>query len=990
MRCSNCLSENPAGKKFCGDCGAPLGNRCPKCGAENPPSKRFCGDCGTALGDAAPAAAADTALVKASASGERRHLTVLFCDLVGSTEIAAQLDPEEWRETLAAYHRAAAEAITRYGGHVAKFLGDGVMAFFGHPEAHDNDAERAARAALAMLDGISKLNEQPDSLPLKGGGPGRGSRPVLAARVGIDSGVVVVGAGADKEADVFGEAPNIAARVQAAAEAGTVLITDAVHRLISGLFVVESRGASALKGIERPVQLYRVVQPSGVRGRLEAAAAVRGLTPFVGREDELRLLNNRWEHVLEGEGQVMLVIGEAGIGKSRLLQRFHEQVPAPYKWLEAAAAPFFQHTPFHAIAELLHQLVGQASLPATDVGQPFQAVSLTGWKAGPTTARATASDGEAQLDTNERLAQLESALVLAGLKPAETIPLIAPLLNLQVSAKYPPLRFSPEQRRRILAMLVEWVLGAARAQPLLIAIEDLHWADASTLEVVQLLAEQGAMAHLLLLCTARSEFHPQWSLRAHHTQITLNRLNARNVREMIAQVAARNALAVDTVNAVIERTSGVPLFVEELTRALLERGNAQLSGREIPVTLHDSLMARLDRLGAAKEILQIGAVIGSEFSYQLLQAVHPGGDEELKQALNALADAELLYVRGIAPDATYQFKHALIRDAAYEALLRSRRRELHRLIAQTISKKFLALMESRPEVLARHWAEAGDTEQAIVEWSRAGKAAEARNAFIEAQESLEQALALLNLLPESPERDARELELRQSLVQILHMTQGWAAPETVEAFERIGALVEKSGDLERLVGSMYTRSLHACIAGDFSTAATLAEEALELAQREGNPSTMALLHTMQLVVRYYCGDLAGTENHFEAGLKFFDDSVFRQNPNGSAIAAFGWASFNAWILGRADVARQRLAMMGAAVNPANPHDLSWSDFLSATLYAFMRENQTAEVLAAGALDLCEKHGFPNDAAASRCVLGQVRAELGRAADGIALIRQGVV
>jgi class 3 adenylate cyclase len=278
MRCSKCGSENPVGKKFCEDCGAPLENRCPKCGAETTAGKRFRGECGAALGDVVPAAAADTTPVAVSGVGERRHLTVLFCDLVGSTEIAARLDPEEWRETVAAYHSTAAEAVTRYGGHVAKYLGDGVMAFFGYPEAHDNDAERAARAGLAMLDAITKLSDQAE-------------RPKLTARVGIDSGAVVVGAGASKEADVFGEAPNIAARVQAAAEPSTVLITDAVHRLVSGLFVVESHGASVLKGIEQPLELYRVIQPSGVRGRLEAAAAVRGLTPFVGREDELRLLS---------------------------------------------------------------------------------------------------------------------------------------------------------------------------------------------------------------------------------------------------------------------------------------------------------------------------------------------------------------------------------------------------------------------------------------------------------------------------------------------------------------------------------------------------------------------------------------------------------------------------------------------------------------------------------------------------------------------------
>src|SRR5216683_1200525 len=572
MRCLKCGSDNRAERKFCASCGAPLSASCPKCGASNQPGERFCGECGTALVDAAQVTVAEATPTAVSAAGERRHLTMLFCDLVGSTEIAAHLDPEEWRETVASYQRVAAEAITRFDGHVAKYLGDGVMAFFGYPESHDNDAERAARAGLAILDAIAKLSEQ-------------SGRQKLSARVGIDSGAVVVGASAGKEADVFGDAPNIAARVQSAADPDTVMITDATYRLVSGVFGVEDRAPQQLKGIERPLQLYRVIQPSGARGRLEAAAAMRGLTPFVGREDEMRLLLNRWERVLDGEGQVALIIGEAGIGKSRLVQRFHEQIKGtPHTWVEAAAAPFFQNTPFYSIAEMLKQ--GLA------------------WR----------GDESAE----EQLALLERSLEPAGLNPAEAIPLIAPLLNLQLLGKYPPSSLSPEQqRRRLLATLVEWVLGAARVQPFVIATEDLHWADPSTLELIQLLAEQGATARLLLLYTARPEFRAEWPLRVHHTHITLNRLSVPNVREMITQVAACNALASETVDAVIERTSGVPLFVEELTRVVLESVDARLTAHQIPVTLHDSLMARLDRLGPAKEVAQVGAVIGGAFSYEL-------------------------------------------------------------------------------------------------------------------------------------------------------------------------------------------------------------------------------------------------------------------------------------------------------------------------------------------------------------------------------------
>jgi class 3 adenylate cyclase len=658
------------------------------------------------------------------------------------------LDPEEWLEIVAGYDRAAADA-TRFGGHVAKYLGDGVMAFFGYPEAHDNDAERAARAGSSILNTIAKLNDQ------------QPERFKLAARVGIDSGSVVVGVGAGKDADVFGDAPNIAARVQEAAAAGTVLVTEETHRLISGLFVVEAHGARVLKGIERAVQLYRVTQPSGARGRLEAAAAMHGLTPFVGREEELRLLMSRWERVLEGEGQVALIVGEAGIGKSRLVHRFREQIlGSAHTWIEAGAAPFYQNAPFYSLSEVLLQLLWEQGLDR--FGDYLRELQSEEKKDDRRNGL------RRDRPTEEQLAQLQSGLELAGLKASEAIPLNAPLLDLPSSSTYPPSPISPEQqRRRLLATLVDWILGVARGQPIVIAIEDLHWADPSTLDLIQLLVEQGARARLLLLFTARPELSVQWPLRAHHTQITLNRLSARNLRKMVQEVAARTALSKETIALVADRTGGIPLFVEELTRAVVESGSAQLTGREIPVTLHDSLMARLDRLGPAKEVIQVGAVIGGEFSYELLQAVHPISAPELERSLHTLTDAELLYVRGIAPESTYQFKHALIRDAAYEALLKSRRKDLHGQVARAIDDQFPAIKELHPEVLARHWTEADATEPAIVQWSRAGEAARTRSAFTEALESYRQALTLVNSLPESSQRDLQELKLRQAIVGML-------------------------------------------------------------------------------------------------------------------------------------------------------------------------------------------------------------------------------
>src|SRR6266851_2039172 len=830
MPCPKCGTDNPAGNKFCGQCGAALPQGCPRCGAESVPTAKFCGECGATLAQPTDVPTSTIPPDETRQTGERRHLTILFCDLVGSVTLAAQVDPEEWRATVEGYQRAAAEAVTRFGGEVVRYVGDGIMAFFGYPVAHDNDAERAARAGLAILDAIAQLNQQP-------------AHAQLAVRIGIDSGRVVVGRGEGQVVDAFGDTANIAARVQAAAEPDTVVVTGDTHRLISGLFIVEELGAQTLKGIERPIQLYRIVRPSGMRGRLAAAAATRALTHFVGREDELRLLQSRWERAVEGEGQVITIVGEAGIGKSRLVQEFRDRIVAErHTWLECATAAFFQNTPFYAIADMLQQTFH--------------------WHTNQNAER--------------RLAALEASLALAGLKLEEAVPLIASLLELPLDSKYPPLSMaSDQQRKRLLATLVAWTIGFAKAQPLVMATEDLHWADPSTLEMIQLAVEQGATAPLLLLHTARPEFRMQWPQRAHHTQIALNRLSARNVRTMVGQVAAQNALSEETISAVVERTSGVPLFVEELTRAVLESSGGTLSGHKIPVTLHDLLMARLDRLGPSKEILQIAAVIGSEFSYELLHAVHPIPEEALQHALLNLSDSDLLYVRGIAPDATYLFKHALIRDAAYEALLKSRRKEMHGLVAHAIEEKFLALKEAHPELLAQHWTEAGETERAIAEWSRAGQTAAARNAFKEAEQSYGEALTLLRMMPQSLERDRREQNLWPMLYGCFQATRGFAAAETTDAIDRAASLAEGSGNLEQLATSVNLQANTVLLSGDLANGSRLAERALDLALREGSRNSLADVQITVLLKHYWSGDFAAAERDFVTASTLYADPSIR-------------------------------------------------------------------------------------------------------------------
>jgi class 3 adenylate cyclase/tetratricopeptide (TPR) repeat protein len=905
MRCPSCNSENPHDKRFCLQCGLRLEGRCSQCGAENPPGARFCGDCGAELSSSAlstsPAAAEPPTFAPPSAfpiptdgelaeprrpgDGERRHLTVLFCDLVGSTEIAAKLDPEDWRATVAGYQRAAAEAITRFGGHVAKYLGDGVMAFFGYPEAHDNDADHAVRAGLAILDAITKLNEQP-------------AHAKLAARVGVDSGSVVVGAGAGKEADAFGDAPNIAARVQASAVPDTLVITDATHRLVSGFFVTEERGVETLKGIGRPVQLYRVLKPSGIRGRLQAGAAVRGLISFVGREDELRTLMNRWERVCEGEGQVVTIIGEAGIGKSRLVQQFHDLISASsHTWLECATAPFYQNTPFYAVEEIVRQ----------------------------------------SLHWDQRLNVLEVSLGVTAARSIETVS-VAASSKPNDSTSRPPSNMTPEQeRKRLMASVVGWTLENTQNQPLVVAIEDLHWADPSTLELIQLLVEQGATARLLLLCTARPEFRAPWPSRAHQTQITVNRLSARHVRTMVGEVAAQKALSDQTVATVVERTGGVPLFVEELTRAVLESGDGKLTGSEIPATLHDSLMARLDRLGAAKEVIQIGAVIGSDFSYDLLHAIHPAPEPDLQAALRSLTDAELLYVRGIAPDATYRFKHALIRDAAYEALLKSRRKELHLRVARSIDEKFPTFKETHPEVLARHWMEAGEADSAITEWQTAGARAVECHAYSEAEQHYGSAIAALRSLPESSDRDSRELTLQVALGDVMQWTRGWSSAETVEAYTSARTVAERSGgaDSLKILAELCTG---ATLRGEQRAALALADQVLAIAHRSGNSLALITAQHAQAFPRHILGDLIGARQLYSKVMAYYREEDFSDKALPEGVSACIFGGHIEWYLGYPDRAvRLMEEALSRARRRKNPFAAAFALAVGSHVYELRRD-----------------------------------------------------
>jgi len=877
-------------------------------------------------------------------NGERRHLLILFCDIVGSTGLAAGLDPEEWHAIASQYQRAAADAVTRFAGHVSKYLGDGLVVFFGYPQAQEDAAERAVRAGLETVAAIGRLNAR---LAVEHG-------VTLQVRVGIHSGTVVVATGANDEPEIFGDAPNIAARVQEAAAPDTVVVTSAVHDLVPSLFEIADLGAIVLKGAPAPMRLSRVIRPRAASRRTRGFAR-QGRTPFINHEDEVRLLLGRWERVRAGDGQAVLLVGEPGIGKTRLMEEFRARTRAGRRRsLECAGAPFFANSPFYAVTQLLGQYLG--------------------WK----------SDD----DPEARGYGLREALAAAGIKTAEAAPLIAEMLNLPVPPGSSPLMLGPEQRRaRLLAALAAWALSAARDQPLLIVVEDLHWIDPSTLELIQILIDQCAAASLMVLCTTRPGFKAPWSARAHHVQLTINRLDSQQTRSLVAGVAARAGLATGVIDAVIERTDGVPLFVEELTRLLLERGE-QGSANEIPATLRDSLAARLDRLGPAKEVAQLAAVIGREVSHDLLLAVWPRTEAELQEHLAALSDAELIYARGLPPQASYRFKHALVQSAAYEALLKRRRRELHAKVARTLTEQFAQLAEAQPEMLARHWTEAGEAAPAIAAWKSAGDGAFQRRAFKEAEAAYRQAMALLTTQAETDERDAGELELASALNRVLQLTRGYAAPETVEMAARARALAEKSGVLSQLIREEARLWRAVITAGDFAGAAALADHVLELAHGEpDNRGRLLFALNAQVQTKFYTGELAAVEEQFGRMVALIETPGLRQ-ASGNNVIPIGVASLNAWALGRGEEAQGRMGRgFALARESKDPYDLAMALHFQGLLHACQRDAPAAEAVSAQLLALSEEHGFGYAGELALSTLGWARGQGGAGAEGVVQLRQ---
>ena len=614
----------------------------------------------------------------------------MFCDLVGSTALSTRLDPEDLREVIGAYHRCCAESDRKAGGFVAKYMGDGVLAYFGYPQAHEHDAERAVRAGLALVEAVPKLKTAA-GVPLQ-------------VRVGIATGLVVVGdligAGAAQEQAVVGETPNLAARLQALAEPGTVVISSSTRRLTGGLFDYRDLGAVALKGFAETVPAWQVLGASAAESRFEALRA--STTPLVGRDEEIDLLLRRWEQAKGGEGSVVLLSGEPGIGKSRIAETILERLSGePHTRLRLFCSPHHQDS---ALYPSITQLERAAGFRRDDTDE-------------------------------QRLTKLEAVLALAADDLGEAVPLLADLLSIPTGDRYPALDLTPQKRKeKTLRALVAQVEGLAARQPVLLVVEDVHWADPTSLELFDLIVERASSLPLLVIVTFRPEFVPPWVGRPQVTLISLSRLPRRLRAEMIAHVTGGKVLPQEIADQIIDRTDGVPLFIEELTKAVVESGllvdagdryvaTGPVTPLAIPTSLQASLLARLDRLAPTRDVAQIAAALGRQFSHELISAVAAMPRQQLDDALAQLVSAELIFRRGTPPDAEYTFKHALVQDAAYGTLLRSRRQQIHARIAATLEEQFPEIVVAQPALLARHCAEAGLAEKAVVYWLKAGQQA---------------------------------------------------------------------------------------------------------------------------------------------------------------------------------------------------------------------------------------------------------------------------
>jgi class 3 adenylate cyclase/tetratricopeptide (TPR) repeat protein len=913
------------------------------------------------LGDSAVAISPSAAAPVPRDDADRRQLTVMFCDLVGSTALSKRLDAEDMRKIIGAYYRGCADVITKAGGFVAKYMGDGVLAYFGYPRAHEDDAERAVRAGLTLVRAIGQLDS--------------GTDESLRMRIGVATGVVVVGdltgEGEAQERGVVGETPNLAARLQTLAEAGTVVISTSTQQLTGGLFDYRDLGLATVKGIGEAVRVWQVLGPSRVESRFEALHATT-LTPIVGRDEEIELLLRRWQRAKNGEGQVVLLSGEPGIGKSRLTAALDERLQfEPHARLRYFCSRRHQDSAFHPF---ISQLERAAGLRRDDTAE-------------------------------QRLDKLEAALALTSDNLSEDAPLVAALLSISTEGRYPTLNLTPQKHKeKTLSTIIAQINGLAMRQPLLILFEDAHWVDPSSLEALDHLVDRTATLPVLLIVTFRPEFISPWIGRSEVMLLTLNRLHPRQRAEMIERVTFGKALPKEVTDRIIEHTDGIPLFVEELTKTVLESGllreqngryvlDGPLPPLAIPMTLHASLMARLDRLASVRDVAQIAAAIGRRFSYELISAVASMPKERLDDALDHLVSAELVFRRGAPPDAEYTFKHALVQDAAYSSLLRGRRQQLHARIAMELENHFSDLVEQQPEILAEHCAQAGLTEKAARLWRRAGHNTAKRAAHREASALFQKALTAYAALPSSADTLGEVIDVRWDLHHSLYPL-GELARDRAN-LERAKHLAEKFGDEIRLARVLSRLAYTLGSLGDLIGAVEAGERALALEERRSDPDVKARINMMLARSRYGRGDYERAVGHARQVLDLLHEGP-GHGPRDEAYLTFARVNARIWLalclaeFGRFDEAAvlgQEATDIARGMN--EPEELIFAGLGVGRMHLIQGNLDIACEALEPALAMCKSAEFPIYVSRIASCLGAAYASLGRTDEALVLLEEAV-
>jgi class 3 adenylate cyclase/predicted ATPase len=926
------------------------------------------GEIGTApaLQGDAPLPGASPSLERHPSEAERRQLTVLFCDLVDSTALSSQLDPEDLREVVRAYQQVCSAVITQFDGHIAQLLGDGLLVYFGYPQAHEDDAQRAVRAGLGMLAAMGALTSR---LQREQGIP-------LALRLGIHTGLVVVGAmgsSGRQEHLALGETPNVAARIQGLAQPNTLVISEVTYHLVQGYFECQNLGAQTLRGVAEPLNVYRVLSASGAQSRLDIAS-VRGLTPLVGREQEVGLLRERWGQVKDGQGHVVLLTGDAGIGKSRLVQMLKEHVAnEPHTRWECWSVEHYQNT---------------ALFPLTDLFQRL-------WQF------------EAEDALDEKWRKLEQTLSQYRLPIEETAPLFAPLLSLSLPEnRYPLLNLSPQrQRQKTLESIIAILLELAEQHPVLFIVEDLHWTDPTTLDLLNLLIEQIPTTSILTVLTSRPHFQPAWHHRSYITEMTVNRLSSAQVEQIVNRMTDGKTLPQEVLGQIVEKTDGVPLSVEEVTKSLLESGHLKevdehyeltgsLSTFTIPATLQDSLMARLDRLMTGKVIAQLGATMGRQFSYALLQAVSHLDEVLLQHELGRLVAAEIVYQRGLPPQASYTFKHALIQDTAYQSLLKSTRQHYHQRIAQVLETQFSETAEAQPELLAHHYTEAGLTEQAVHYWYQAGQSAVKRSAHVEAIAHVRQGLILLETFPETPQRLQREVDMHIALGASLLATKGYAAPEVGETYTYARQCCAHLDDPHRLFTVVRGLWNYALVRAEYRTAQELGEQLIDLAQQVHESSMLIAAHRALGATLFQLGAIASAHAHMVQSIALYDLQQHRSYAflygEDAGVVCRSHDAWALWLLGYPDQALARShEAVTLAQQSAHLFSLGFALNFAAVFHEFRREVRFTQERAEAAISLSKEQRFAQWMAHGAILRGWALAQQGQAQEGIEQINQSL-